>query len=433
MEPNRRQAMLKALFGVGLVGLRSLATGLPASFLLNPRAALAQTPGRAPQFLIVATSGNGDAVNANAPGTYDLPGTEAIIHPTIDGVIPVVGMEPTAVTLGGATFTAAKPWSTLNPDLKLRTSFFHHATLTANHGDEPRVLKLMGAVRRDEMLTSFIAKSLAPTLGTVQKEPIGLAEEVQQFEGKYQPRLTPLGLKSVLTAPTGLAADLQAIRDRDLDAINAVLKGSRATTRQREFLDQMALSQAQVRKLSDEFASDLSAITNNDAANQALAAPLLVRMRVTPVVTMHLPFSGDNHTDLDWTFETTQTAASVTAMNTLYTQLKKYGMENDATFLVLDVFGRELTTPLEGRGHNPTHNVAVMFGPAIKGGVIGGVSGNSALDIDETTGAGVKGGSVALVDTLATMGKTVAAACGVDETTIDAQITKGVILKAALT
>ena len=38
---TRRQALMSTLFGAGYVGLRALATGLPASFLMNPRAALA--------------------------------------------------------------------------------------------------------------------------------------------------------------------------------------------------------------------------------------------------------------------------------------------------------------------------------------------------------------------------------------------------------
>src|SRR6185369_4498973 len=44
MTFTRRQTLLSALFGAGYVGLRALATGLPASFLLNPRRALAAAP-----------------------------------------------------------------------------------------------------------------------------------------------------------------------------------------------------------------------------------------------------------------------------------------------------------------------------------------------------------------------------------------------------
>ena len=39
---KRRDALLTALFGTGHIGLRALATGLPAWFIANPRSATAQ-------------------------------------------------------------------------------------------------------------------------------------------------------------------------------------------------------------------------------------------------------------------------------------------------------------------------------------------------------------------------------------------------------
>jgi hypothetical protein len=444
MHMNRRQALQRGLFGAGLWGLRSLATGLPISFLMNPRQALADATTSAPTYLIVATSSYGDAVNANAPGTYvdDSPGAAHVVHPTTDGLTPMPGFAAADLTLGGKTYVAAEVWagSKTNPTafpglssaLKARTAFFHHATLTANHGDEPRVLKLMGAVRRDEMLTSFISKTLQGRLGTIQPEPIALAQEAQQFEGKYQPRLTPTGLKSVLSAPTGLQATLQKMRDDDLSSLNSLLKGSRSTTAQLAYLNNLAQSQSDLRTLAEKFGDDLSAITKDDAMNQAIAAPLLIRMGVTPVIAIHLPFSGDNHTDTAWSSEADQHASSVAVLNTLYAQLETYGLQDQTTFVCMNVFGRELTTPIEGRTHNAAHAVAVMFGPAIKAGVIGGVSGNSATAIDAQTGESSANGGIAMTDTLATMGKTLAAACGVPTAAIEDQITKGVILNAAL-
>src|ERR1700738_1696138 len=85
MDKNRRNFLLTGLFGAGYVGLRALATGLPAAYFLNPDKALADTPppactspqGRA-QYLILSIDQNGDPINANVPGTYDDPG---IVHP----------------------------------------------------------------------------------------------------------------------------------------------------------------------------------------------------------------------------------------------------------------------------------------------------------------------------------------------------------------
>ena len=41
MELTRRRLLMNSLFGAGLLGLRSLATGIPISILANPRRALA--------------------------------------------------------------------------------------------------------------------------------------------------------------------------------------------------------------------------------------------------------------------------------------------------------------------------------------------------------------------------------------------------------
>ena len=39
---TRREGLLAGLFGTGYIGLRAMATGLPAWYLLNPRRATAQ-------------------------------------------------------------------------------------------------------------------------------------------------------------------------------------------------------------------------------------------------------------------------------------------------------------------------------------------------------------------------------------------------------
>src|SRR5688572_23908858 len=107
---SRREAILNTLFGAGYVGLRALATGLPAAFFLDSRRALAEVAAQTPaprlpaQYIIFNTSADGDPINASAPGTYDDP---RIVHS------PFPEMAPRPLTLGGRTFTAAAPWSTL--------------------------------------------------------------------------------------------------------------------------------------------------------------------------------------------------------------------------------------------------------------------------------------------------------------------------------
>ena len=137
-----------------------------------------------------------------------------------------------------------------------------------------------------------------------------------------------------------------------------------------------------------QVATDLSTITGDDATNQVTAAALLIKMNVTPVVTIHLPFSGDNHTDNNFAGEASQTDASVNNIKALMTKLTTYGLQDKVTFATLNVFGRTFDG-LNGRGHNASHAVSVMIGKGFKGGVVGGiVPGGHAADIDAASGRG---------------------------------------------
>src|SRR4051812_29034161 len=146
---SRRKAIGSLLFGPGAIGLRSLATGLPVSFLLNPRRALAADPGPAcaapdkAQYIILNTSGSGDPINASVPGTYD---DAAIVHSADPA------MTPALLPLGGQSYTAAAPWATLPQAVLDRTCFWHIMTNTPVHPKEPDVLRLMGATYAGEML-----------------------------------------------------------------------------------------------------------------------------------------------------------------------------------------------------------------------------------------------------------------------------------------
>ena len=165
---NRRQLLGASLAGAGLVGLRAMATGLPISFLLNPKSVRADDACAAgAQFLILSMSANGDALNCNVPGTYDLPATFAA--GTVNHADPTdMSMTATQLTIGGKKWTAAKPWSTLPQDILDRTVFFHHSTGTANHGELGRVLELFGSLRRGQWLPSYFAKTMRSCFNTVQ-------------------------------------------------------------------------------------------------------------------------------------------------------------------------------------------------------------------------------------------------------------------------
>src|ERR1700744_6602396 len=106
---TRRDTLMRVLFGAGLVGLRSLASGIPASILLDPRRAMAAGDGGGaagaikPQFVLYSTSFAGDPVNCNAPGTYDDPNIQLPTEPS---------MVSTPMTFGSRSVSGAQSWAT---------------------------------------------------------------------------------------------------------------------------------------------------------------------------------------------------------------------------------------------------------------------------------------------------------------------------------
>lgn len=436
MNISRRKALMSTLFGAGYVGLRSLATGIPAAALLNGRRALAESaPSCAnkskAQFIIFNTSGNGDPINANVPGTYNDP---LITHSQDPS------MAPTALTIGGRATTAALPWSTLPQAVLDRTCFFHMMTNTPVHPKEPDVLKLMGAAYAGEMLPSILAKQLAPCLGTVQAQPITLGasspSEGLSFTGQALPIIPPLALKATLTSPTGALANLQTLRDQTLSQLDGLYRGS-ANPGQKAYLDALVTSQAEVRNIRQDLLSSLSAIRDNSIASQITAAVALIQMNVTPVIAIHIPFGGDNHTDAGLARETQQTISGVAAIASLMSQLAAAGLSDQVTFLSLNVFGRTLgPSTADGRNHNENHQVSIAIGKPWKGGVIGGVApvagDYGAVAINSATGVGGSGGDIAPAQTLAAFGATALAAVGVDDAVIGSSISGGKVISAAL-
>jgi Protein of unknown function (DUF1501) len=432
---NRRNLLQGALAGAGLIGLRAMATGLPISFLLDPKAARADgtcANSAGAQYLILSMSAGGDALNCNVPGTYDLPASFAA--GSINHSDPMdMSMTAGSLKISGQAWTAAKPWTSLPQSILDRSVFFHHSTGTANHGELGRVLELFGALRRGQWLPSYFAKNLLTCFNTVQVQPVTIGGEQLSFEGQYLPKLTPTGLKAVLSAPKDLQAKLQLLRDDTLNKLTDTLKQNRAqTTVERAYLDNMALSQTDLRKMIDQVATDLSTISGDDAGNQITAAALLIKMNVTPVVTIHLPFSGDNHSDANFNNEATQTNASVNNIKNLINKLTTYGLQDKVTFATLNVFGRLFDT-LNGRGHNSSHAVSLMIGKGFKGGVVGGiVPGGHAADIDSATGAASANGDLAASDSLASVAKTLGLGLGLTDAQLNDQITSGVAIKSVI-
>jgi len=434
---NRRQALLSTLFGTGYVGLRALATGLPAAFLLNPRRALAANPAPAcgaaakAQYFVFNTLGSGDPINANVPGLYDDPKITHSADPS---------MAPTPLKLRGQTFTAAAPWAQLPQPVLDRTTFWHLMTNTPVHPKEPDVLKLMGGTYGGEMLPSLLAKAMAPCLRTIQTQPLTLGAtspaEGLSYNGAALPIIPALALKATLTNPAGPLSDLQGLRDKTLGQLYDLYKNG-ATPAQRTYIDSLVSSQTQVRNINQSLLDALTSIKDNSADSQMLAAVTLIQMKVTPVISVHIPFGGDNHRDIGLAAETAQTVSGVATIASLMAQLTKAGLADQVTFATLNVFGRTLgPSNTDGRQHNENHQVSIAIGKPFAGGVIGAVGpvakDYGALPLDSQTGKGTAGGDVSALETLPSFGRTLLSAVGVDKTTLDAEIIGGKVIGAAL-
>jgi hypothetical protein len=440
---NRRNVLQSTLMGAGLLGLRSLATGIPVSILAKGRSAFADdtmacADASKAQFVILSTSGGGDPLNANAPGTYGSGQLATIAHnqdPT---------MKATALSIGGHATTAALPWATPDKGGQLpqsvldRMTVWHLMTNTPVHPKEPDVLSLMDTTAPKEMLPSLLGKALGPCLGTIQNQPITVGaaspSEGLSYSGQALPIIPPLALKATLANPDGTLAgitSLQKLRDDTLSQISDIYRRT-ATRSQKAYLDSVITSQSQIRSIDQKLLTALGSIVDNSVASQITAAIVLIQMNVTPVVALHIPFGGDNHNDALLVREATETTSGLGAIAMLMNLLEsmsnaKGALIDQVTFATLNVFGRTIAAGnTNGRNHNQNHQVSLTIGKPFKPGILGGVA-----PVDKDFGA-VAIGSVKPTDLLSSYGKTLMSAVGVDPNTISKQITSGTVIAEAL-
>ncbi|MEO8548598.1 MAG: hypothetical protein ABI678_01440 [Kofleriaceae bacterium] len=439
---SRRNVLKSTLFGAGLLGLRSLATGIPTSILAKgPRAfadGMACPDASKAQFVILSTSGQGDPLNANAPGTYGTGPLATIAH-NLDP-----SMKATAFSLGSTATTAALPWAPLEKGGQLpqsvldRMAVWHLMTNTPVHPKEPDVLSLMDTTAPKEMLPSLLGRQLGPCLGTIQNQPITLGasspSEGLSFGGQALPIIPPLALKATLTNPTGTLqgiTNLQKLRDDTLSQIGDIYRRS-ATRAQKAYLDSVITSQAQIRSIDQSLLDALTSITDNSVASQITAAIVLIQMNVTPVVAIHIPFGGDNHNDTGLANEALQTTSGLASIASLMTQLAsaqnaRGSLADQVTFCSLNVFGRTIGPGnTDDRQHNPNHQVSITIGKPIAAGVVGGVA-----PVGNDFGAQAIG-SIAAGDTLASYGKTLMTAVGLSDDYVGKMITSGTVVTKAL-
>lgn len=440
MSHTRRELLLHGLLGAGGIGLRALATGLPAAFLLNSAAAapVSRATDRGPaeaeanaQFLILSTSSAGDPVNTNTPGTYEHPAIQHSADPR---------MARTALRLGRHPTSAAAPWAALPQPILDRTVFFHHSTLTQSHPHHPRVLELLGATADAESAPALFGRHLATRLGTTQAAPllVGTTERINAG-GRSLPRLSCRELSAALTQGNTPLGNLAQLRDHGVDAAHRQLR-THGTPAQRAYLDRHARSRAETQALADRLLADLSAVRDDSVAAQVTTAAALIRLNATPVVIISIPFGGDNHFDYEFTEEAAQTVTGVAHIHQLQQKLGAYGLSDRTTFALLNVFGRTLQRHgRAGRDHWAAHHTAVIIGKPFAPGIIGGLEPHdddfAATAIQSRTGAAAPTGTASDIpptETLPALAKTLGRGLGLPQELLDHGITQGRTVPAAL-
>lgn len=443
----KRRSFLR---GSGSLALASLATGLPASFLRTGRIVKAQA-GTRPSFLVLAVSSGGDPLNANCPGSYPNPSDASDVRWGIDhATVSELGSGPMGsvggVPYGAADFAegvpcrlgdtltwSARPWAELPEAVRRRMSVVRHQTYTNAHPEFANVSRFHGAVKGPgrigvESLPSFIAQETAGPLGTTLPTPISLGGPGVSFQGTPLRKQSPDTLQSLFSesgswrglTPTQFAD----FRDEAMDAIYGELRDS-GTHAQRSYLDAHARSRADARDLVGALSEALApvAATGDAVAKQVLAAVALFEHAVTPVVTIQLPFGGDNHQDSDLEVEVSEQLQGIEGIRRLFAEAEQRGLSERVTFATLSVFGRELKrNRFGGRGHHGVDHAMVMVGPGVSPGLHGQVEPH---DRDFRAGAI---GDVPIEETLSAAGKTLAAAVGVPNEVLEQRIVGGRVL-----
>lgn len=431
---NRRGLLFGLVGSSATLALRAAATGLPAAFLLAPlRDAHADPmitvdPAKA-QSLVVAVSDAGEPMNVNCPGGYAFPDMNHSLDPSMQGA---------PLRVGAKVERAAQLWSSLPQWALDRAAFIQHGTFAGQHGSIGSVMQLMGRAKDSEMIPVMFARHLAGPLNSLQQTPIAAgAGDILAAKGIRIPNASPLAWKQLVGQYDAVPSDLQKVRDRTMDRMYATLK-SRGTRAQLRYLDALAKSSGDAKKLGGDVASILAQIKDdgNDAQLQVAAA--IVKMNVSPVVAIRLNFGGDNHSDPGLTYETDNHKSAIQALAKFFATLKSNGLEDKVTFASFDVFGRNFKVgDLHGRDHWSAHATTLLVGKNVRGGLVGGTVARggdySATGIDSATGAGVvDGGDIKFEETLAAVGKTIGAAIGITPETLDTEVSGGRIIRAAL-
>ena len=376
MKNMNRRSFLKSTSGaMSTVFLRSLATGIPVSYLLQPSHARAQMNRSNFQTLILSTSYRGDPLNINCPGSY------------VNGVTNHPRLETSRARFGSSErVRAARVWCDLPRGLRNKMAFVHYSSRTAAHPEYRDTMKFKGSVKSElgngtEMFPSAIAQMSASNGVYKQREPIPLCDSFLSFNAQPLQTVKPQSLRALFNNADQALADLRSTRDQVLDEIygDMSLNGNKS---QRDFIDQYALSREQARNLGQNLGTYLESLSSdgedaNGAGDQIIAAVALAKLEIAPVITINIPFGGDNHQDNGLINEERDTLSGVAHIADLWDKLGGLNIRNKVTFATMNVFGRRsYLNSRGGRDHNRHHSVMVAFGNQIQGGVYGGMNSN---------------------------------------------------------
>lgn len=450
---NRRKFLIANALGMGSLALRSIATGLPVSFLAglaNPAMASTDT---AAKFLILSHRQSGDPTNIYTPGTYadDINDSNdpfnQIERATVSetGAIASGFETPVSFNLGNETVKAAQPWSTLSEDLRNRFAFWHHSTLVAAHTEFQTVRTLNGALKADdginkEELSSFIAQTNASRLSTLLDAPICIGSTAVKARGETLPIISPSTMADLFDSSIGNIDQMVRLRDSYVDRVYREVRDN-GTHAQKTFLDRYAISRADAKQLGDNLGSLITDVDSDSDIDQAKVAVALMQLNITPVVVMGLDFGGDNHNDISLSEEVNGTTNSMASLNALWDRLKDANMQDNVVFASLNPFGRTLARVSSGgRNHHGMHHTMFTFGSSIKAGVVGGIELDNdangtefkATAINSATGESATNGDVTFEQSLASVGKTLAKAVGVSDDIISTRIDTGKVITGAL-
>lgn len=412
--------------------------------LLNPLKANADSL-IAKKTLILSCSAAGDPVNTNAPGTY--------LEPDADGVAPIhpddPALAPTPLILGdSAPVMAARPWSELTESTRSRMAFLHHGTYTNVHSNHPKVMRLMGGMKDNDMLVSFFAAQLAEALGTTQQEPLSVGAnssgELLSFQGRTLSNVTPVALKTAL-GESGMSNSnpgLLALRDQTVNELHDIYR-EHGTASQRRLLDRFVVTREEAASLDLTFLERLGDITGNGVESEIIAATVLAAMNVAPVITLHIPFGGDNHTDGGLRTEVAQNVSGVANLQALVDSVEEFGLSRRVMIGSFNVFGRKLLPQMSGsnivgRDHNGLHHTTVLIGDDVRPGVYGGVERSgvdyAAQSIDSATGAGIPDGmgDIPHDQTMESVAKTMGCLLGISADEETTKIDGGKVIESVI-